>query len=127
MFEFAWKGTRAGSWSTDSVADSRTGTDVRFWRGGRACLAQGDGPTVVVWGAMTARVAEAAQSHAGRVEVLDLRTIVPWDKSRVLESVKRTGKCLVPDARMPYNMALMNAVVPQAADIAEKIQSMLFF
>jgi len=43
---------------------------------------------------MTARVAEAAQSHAGRVEVLDLRTIVPWDKSRVLESVKKkkTGK-----------------------------------
>jgi len=28
---------------------------------------------------------------------------------------------------MPYNMALMNAVVPQVADIAEKIQSMLFF
>ena len=92
MFEFAWKGTRAGSWSTDSVADSRTGTDVRFWRGGRACLAQGDGPTVVVWGAMTARVAEAAQSHAGRVEVLDLRTIVPWDKSRVIESVKKNGQ-----------------------------------
>ena len=28
---------------------------------------------------------------------------------------------------MPYNMTLLNAVVPQVADIAEKIQSMLVF
>jgi len=46
---------------------------------------------------------------------------------RVIESVKKRARLAVPDVRMPYNMALMNAVVPQAADIAEKIQSMLFF
>jgi 2-oxoisovalerate dehydrogenase E1 component len=91
-----------------------------------------------------------------------LHTIVPWDKSRVLESVRKTGKCLivhedagtggfgaeimaviaekafndldaplariaVPDVPIPYNIGLMNAVVPQVADIAEKIQSMLAF
>jgi len=29
------------------------------------------------------------------VEVVDLRTIVPWDREFVLESVRRTGRCLV--------------------------------
>jgi 2-oxoisovalerate dehydrogenase E1 component len=130
--------------------------------GEAAILAEGDGLTIIVWGAMTHRVVEAAQSHARRVEILDLRTIVPWDKSRVLESVRKTGKCLivhedaltggfgaeiaaviaeeaftdldaplarlaVPDVPIPYNMGLMNAVVPRVADIAEKIQSMLAF
>ncbi|MEW5939593.1 MAG: thiamine pyrophosphate-dependent enzyme, partial [Chloroflexota bacterium] len=71
------------------------GDDYMIPFGQAATLAEGDGLTVVTWGAMTHRVVEAAQGHAGRVEILDLRTIVPWDKSRVLESVKKTGKCLV--------------------------------
>jgi 2-oxoisovalerate dehydrogenase E1 component beta subunit len=29
------------------------------------------------------------------VEVLDLRTLIPWDKQRVLEDVRRTSKALV--------------------------------
>ena len=130
--------------------------------GQAATLAEGDGLTVVTWGAMTHRVVEAAQGYVGRVEILDLRTIVPWDKSRVLESVRKTGKCLVvhedgitggfgaevvatvaeesftdldaplarmavPDVPIPYNIGLMNAVLPQAADIERKIQSMLAF
>ena len=130
--------------------------------GEAATLAEGDGLTVVVWGAMTHRVVEAAQTSAGRVEILDLRTIVPWDKSRALESVRKTGKCLivhedaltggfgaeiaaviaeeaftdldaplarmaVPDVPIPYNMGLMNAALPQVADIDRKIQSLLAF
>ena len=125
-------------------------------------LTEGDSLTVVTWGAMTHRVAEAAQTSAGRVEILDLRTIVPWDASRVLESVRKTGKCLivhedaltggfgaeiaaviaeeaftdldaplarlaVPDVPIPYNMGLMNAALPQVADIERKIQSLLAF
>jgi 2-oxoisovalerate dehydrogenase E1 component len=38
---------------------------------------------------------EAAQRFPGRIEVLDLRTIVPWDRQAVLASVRKTGKCLV--------------------------------
>ena len=71
------------------------GDDYVLPFGQAARLAEGDGLTVVTWGAMTHRVTEAAQTSAGRVDVLDLRTIVPWDKSRVLESVKKTGKCLI--------------------------------
>jgi 2-oxoisovalerate dehydrogenase E1 component len=128
---------------------------------GQASLAaKGSDLTVVTWGAMTHRAAEAAQGHEGRVEILDLRTISPWDRSRVLESVKKTGKCLivhedgitggfgaeiaaviaeqaftdldaplarmaVPDVPIPYNIGLMNAVLPQTADIARKIQNLL--
>ncbi len=29
------------------------------------------------------------------VEIIDLRTIVPWDKEAVLDSVRRTSRCLI--------------------------------
>ena len=28
-------------------------------------------------------------------EVIDLRTILPWDRETVIESIKKTGKCIV--------------------------------
>lgn len=28
-------------------------------------------------------------------EVIDLRTILPWDKETVIKSIKKTGKCIV--------------------------------
>jgi 2-oxoisovalerate dehydrogenase E1 component beta subunit len=58
----------------------------------------GDDAVVVTWGAMVHTAAEAAEQLAAdgfEVEVLDLRTIIPWDKERVLESVRRTSKALV--------------------------------
>jgi 2-oxoisovalerate dehydrogenase E1 component len=44
---------------------------------------------------MVHRCLEAAQRFPGQVEILDLRTIVPWDREAVLASVRKTGKCLV--------------------------------
>ena len=41
---------------------------------------------------------EAAQQLAGdgvSVEIVDLRTVLPWDKAAVLESVRKTSKVLV--------------------------------
>lgn len=58
-------------------------------------LREGDGLTVVTWGAMVHRALEAADRLAGDVDLLDLRTIMPWDRAAVLESVRRTGKCLI--------------------------------
>ncbi len=55
----------------------------------------GDALTVVSWGAMVHQVAEAAGRFGDRVEVLDLRTLVPWDRDLVLASVRRTSRCLV--------------------------------
>ena len=63
---------------------------------GRASkLREGTELTVVTWGAMVHRVLPAADRFPSRVEVIDLRTIAPWDRETVLESVKRTGKCLI--------------------------------
>jgi 2-oxoisovalerate dehydrogenase E1 component len=63
---------------------------------GRAnMLRSGDGVTVVTWGAMVHRAIEAADRFAGDVDLLDLRTVMPWDRAAVLESVRRTGKCLI--------------------------------
>ncbi|HEX4903019.1 MAG TPA: thiamine pyrophosphate-dependent enzyme [Acidimicrobiales bacterium] len=59
----------------------------------------GDAATVVTWGATVQRsllAAEAVAADTGRqVEVIDLRTIAPWDRERVCESVTRTGRLLV--------------------------------
>jgi len=58
----------------------------------------GDDAVVVTWGAMVYTATEAAQQLAAdgfEAEVLDLRTLIPWDKERVLESVRRTSKVLV--------------------------------
>jgi 2-oxoisovalerate dehydrogenase E1 component beta subunit len=55
--------------------------------------------TVVTWGAMVYTADDAATAVASKdgtsVEVIDLRTIIPWDRDAVLESVSRTGKLLV--------------------------------
>jgi len=51
--------------------------------------------TVVTWGAMVERCEQAAaQSHVD-AEVLDLRTLSPWDKAAVLASVRKTRRCLI--------------------------------
>ena len=58
-------------------------------------LRRGEEVTVVTWGAMVHRCLEAADRFAGRIDLLDLRTIAPWDRDAVLESVRATGRCLV--------------------------------
>lgn len=56
---------------------------------------EGSALTVVTWGAMVERVEAAAHATGASVEVLDLRTIMPWDRGAVLESVKKTRRCLI--------------------------------
>ncbi|HEX7123697.1 MAG TPA: thiamine pyrophosphate-dependent enzyme, partial [Gemmatimonadaceae bacterium] len=58
-------------------------------------LREGNDATVVTWGAMVHRCLEACEGLDASIEVIDLRTIAPWDRARVLESVKKTGRCLI--------------------------------
>src|SRR2546428_12361176 len=54
--------------------------------------------SLITWGAMVYTADEAAQqldSDGVSVEVIDLRTVLPWDKAAVLESVRKTSKVLV--------------------------------
>lgn len=123
-------------------------------------LREGSDLTLVTWGALVHRCVEAADRFAGRVELLDLRTVAPWDREGVLASVKKTGRCLIvhedlmtagfgaeisaviaseafwhldapveriaiEDVPVPYHPVLLNAVLPDAEQIAERIETLL--
>ena len=123
-------------------------------------LREGADLTLVTWGAMVHRCLEAADRFADRLDVLDLRTVAPWDREQVLASVGRTGRCLivhedtltagfgaeiaatvakeafweldapvdrlaVEDVPMPYHPTLLEAVLPDADRIAERIERLL--
>ena len=59
---------------------------------------EGDDISLITWGAMVYTADEAAQKledEGVSVEILDLRTLAPWDKDAVLSSVEKTSKALV--------------------------------
>ena len=60
---------------------------------------EGDDLVVITWGAMVYTADEAAAQLAAdedvSVEILDLRTLMPWDREAVLEAVRKTSKALV--------------------------------
>ena len=66
--------------------------------GKAAIIQEGKDLTLISWGAMLQPTLEAAKD-AGRkninAEVIDLRTIMPWDQETVLTSVKKTGRCVI--------------------------------
>jgi pyruvate/2-oxoglutarate/acetoin dehydrogenase E1 component len=74
------------------VPDERYTTPI-----GEARIHQpGDEVTLVTWGAMVHTAAEAAAQLSDlSVEIIDLRTIMPWDKEAVLASVRKTSKVIV--------------------------------
>ena len=60
---------------------------------------QGNDLTVVTYGTTTGFVLDAAERLAAEdgmeAAVVDLRSLMPWDKDRVLEAVRQSGKVLV--------------------------------
>ncbi len=58
-------------------------------------ITSGDELTIVTWGAMVERCEQAVQGVNAGIEILDLRTLVPWDKELVLGSVQKTSRCLI--------------------------------
>jgi len=59
-------------------------------------VAEGDVATVVSWSAAMPVATEGAKMLEGiKVDLLDLRTIWPWDQDAVIASVKKTGRLLV--------------------------------
>lgn len=74
--------------------------DAAPYRIGSAAVARtGSDLTVVTWSSTLHDVLAAAERAAGTgvadVEVLDLRTLWPWDRAAVLASVRRTGRLLI--------------------------------
>jgi 2-oxoisovalerate dehydrogenase E1 component len=61
-------------------------------------VVEGDDLTIVTYGAMvekSRRVAAQLAEEGAAVEVLDLRSLVPWDHDAVAESVAKTGRALI--------------------------------
>lgn len=51
--------------------------------------------TIVAWGEMVHRAKSAVELMGADIEIIDLRTIIPWDTETVISSVKRTSRCMV--------------------------------
>ena len=88
---------------------------------GRAALRRrGDAATLVSWSKQVHVCLEAAEALAAtgiEVEVIDLRTLWPWDQGMVLDSVRRTGRLLV--VQEAVTVAGFGAEV--AASVAERL------
>jgi len=70
---------------------------IEFGKG--RMVKEGKDLTVVTWGAMVKEAFNAArkiEAETGRtVEIIDLRTIVPWDREMVFDSIRRTGRAVI--------------------------------
>lgn len=135
--------------------------------GSARLVTEGDAATIVTWGAMveTSLQAIAQLGSSGiqtGIDLIDLRTISPWDRAAVLASVRKTKRCLIvhedtvtagfgaeiaaviaehafsdldapvmrvatPDAPVPYNRGLMEALIPGTEIVAEKLRQLLAF
>jgi 2-oxoisovalerate dehydrogenase E1 component len=71
------------------------GDDFMLPFGIARAMRDGSELTVVSWGAMIERCEQAARGSGIDVELLDLRTLSPWDREAVLASVKKTRRCLI--------------------------------
>ena len=125
-------------------------------------LQEGKDLTIVTWGAMCEQAEMAVDQMDVSADILDLRSIMPWDKNAVLESVQKTNRCLIvhedtqtagfgaeisavlsqeafkyldapierltmPDIPVPYNVELMDSVLPSAEKIRSKIEELVAF
>jgi 2-oxoisovalerate dehydrogenase E1 component len=136
------------------------GDDYCLPFGRAAMIAEGDELTVITWGETVHRVLEAAEPFVDRIAIIDLRTIIPWDRDQVLTSVRCTGKALIvhedtitagfageiiafiagecftdldapverlatPDMPIPYNVGIMESILPNVQTIRAKMQKLL--
>ena len=87
-------------------------------------VSEGSDLTIVSWSKMSLIAAEAAELLAGdgiNAEVIDLRSLWPWDKDAVYTSVAKTGRLLV--AQEAVQVGGFGAEV--AADVAENLSDAL--
>ena len=58
-------------------------------------VSEGEELTMVSWGASVVQCMNAIESSDRSIELIDLRTISPVDTETVVESVKKTGRCVI--------------------------------
>jgi 2-oxoisovalerate dehydrogenase E1 component len=63
--------------------------------GKASLIREGTALTVVTWGAMVERCEQAIEASGQSADLLDLRTLCPWDREATLASVRKTRRCLI--------------------------------
>lgn len=58
-------------------------------------VAEGERATIVTYGLGVHWALDAAKAFPNQIEIIDLRTLLPYDKETIFASVKKTSKCLV--------------------------------
>ena len=71
------------------------GDDFALPFGKAKMVQEGSELTLVSWGAMLGKSMAAAVESGKSVEILDLRTLSPWDREAVFSSVEKTKRCLI--------------------------------
>jgi pyruvate/2-oxoglutarate/acetoin dehydrogenase E1 component len=87
---------------------------------GKAEIVQeGDALTLIAWGAMMRPVLTAAEEvHKERgvkIEIIDLLTINPMDTATIIDSVKKTGRCVVAQ-EAPANLGVASEITARIND-----------
>lgn len=138
------------------------GNDYLVPFGVASIVEKGDKATIVTWGEMVHRAKEAVKTMGESIEIIDLRTIIPWDKETVLESIRKTNRCLIlhedtitsgfgaeiaaviakeafayldapierlatADVPIPYNLGMMDVVIPTPENIIERLTFLLTY
>lgn len=80
-----------GSWARRPYP----GDDFVVAFGKASLLRSGTAVTVVTWGAMVERCEQAIVRTQISADLLDLRTLSPWDRESTLASVRKTRRCLI--------------------------------
>jgi 2-oxoisovalerate dehydrogenase E1 component beta subunit len=88
-------------------------------------LKEGTDLTIIGYGLQLRqiRMAVSMAEEAGiSCEVIDLRTILPWDKETVIKSIKKTGKCIVSHEApitCGFGSEIVSAIQTEAFDYLE--------
>ena len=62
--------------------------EARMVQEGGAC-------TVIAWGAMVHVCEQGIRDSGVACDLIDLQTLVPWDRDAVVDSVSKTGRCVI--------------------------------
>ncbi len=89
---------------------------------GRAqVVREGDELTVVTWGAMlrpTLKAIDAiVEQRNTRIELIDLLTMAPMDSATIVESLKKTGRCVVVQ-EAPKTLGVASEIIARINDEA---------
>ena len=87
---------------------------------GKARIAiEGNDCTVISWGAMVHVCEKAIEDSGISCDLIDLQTLLPWDKETVISSIEKTGRCVIVH-EAPKTSGF-------GAEIAASIQERCFF